>query len=370
MANASATKTKIETEIKNQIDQNFELDFSQNCDSAIDASQNISDIEIVGSRDVAINQVNQALSLCQAKQILDMELLTKLSAQTQQDIVKSLEQEGGIGINVSETNSEMLNKVKNEVGIDAYIDLSQKCLQSVDASQNISNVRIEDAQNIDISQANQAFNKCLADNKASLASEHGLDFEAGQALDLQETQTGWDPIASISGVLAGLGMFALIPFIGCGVVCVLVSVASAMTNAGGGSGEGDLSQAIQGFDPQMLTQGMQGIQGISGQMGGAINSITKYIKKNKVKVLIVLLVIIALYLIMKEHKKEKHQKHLKEQYHNRMQYNHHPRLDRPFALRSEYHAPHISQDRYPDLYPDDYSDYPLEEVPEYVKRWW
>jgi hypothetical protein len=345
MANASATKTKIQTSIQNEIDQNFELDLSTQCDSYIDASQNLDGITIVGSRDVAINQMNEALSLCQAKAVLDMELFQKLSAQAKQDIVKSVEQEGGIGINVSETNSEMLNEVKNKVGIDAYIDMSKKCLQEVDASQNISNVRIEDAQNIDISQSNKAFNKCLFDDKASISQKYDLDLDVGQKLDLKESQKGWDIIGSF---FTGLGNLIIIPIAVCGLILILSCVGSsyAMTTSGGGEESLDMN----------AMSAMAGEAGMPIQMGGMI---VKYLTKNKkiTKYLLLIAIIASAHWLFFR----KPTLNIKEKFHRKPLENR--RLDRPLALRHEYHFPHLRETTYP-------RNYPIGEVPEYVKRWY
>lgn len=346
--NLSKTRQKLETSINNQTDINFSVDQSTNCDMAADASQTMEDIRISGSANIELKQVQDIQNLCYAQSVAKLGAFNQLAADVQNDILQSMQQEGGIGINVSDTNVEAITKIKNETGVDMELDATKKCLAQVSLPQFMGGITIEDSKNVNLSQEASNFNKCMFDTAADIAQETGIDLESKTDVEQQVSQKGWDPIASIGGLFGSAALLALAPAIMSIVVIILSSVIGGGAAASGQGGpQGEIPPPPPG----------------AGQMGGALSKFLG-VRSRKGKGLIVLLIRVSLvvgvawllYKLLTSGRSSN------ESFYGSSMSGDAGRgyQRKPLALRHQYHHPHISEDMYPQT----------NEIPHYVKRWW
>ena len=378
MANSSSTKQKLESSIKNQLGLEFDIDQSTSCNMAADAGQTMENITISGSRDVQLKQISELENLCYSTSIAKLDVFNELTAAAQNDIMKSLEQEGGIGLNLSNTTTDVLNTIENDVGVEAKIDMSKKCLSEVQAPQVMSGITIEDAMNIDLTQESANFNKCILDSATDVAQKQGIELDATTKVTEDVTQKGWDPIASLGGLVGNVGLVALAPAItSVVVVCLSIVASSVMTASGmGGQGSSGQMEMEMGAYPPVNTEYM------AGQTAGAISAFFGVrSRKGKrlitlfVKIALVVVVVWGLYKLLFSGSQSRAQTQIRESYHSGLQQSstdvkpHHYHRGHHLVLRHQYHHPHISEDLFPShrTHPD---VYPEHHIPAYVKRWW
>ena len=195
-ANASKTRQKLENTVQNTIDQKYSIDQSTNCKMSADTSQTMSGITIKGSRDVALKQKNDLENLCVATSATTLDVLSQLSSKAQNDIFKEAVQEGGIGINVSDTSQDVITRVSNEVTTEVAMNMAKDCLTQVKAPQIMENITIEDAMNINLTQESSAFNKCIFDSATNIADKNQFDLDVKTKAGEKIEQKGWDRIFS------------------------------------------------------------------------------------------------------------------------------------------------------------------------------
>ena len=360
MVNQSATRMKIETSIKNELDIDFDLDLSTSCKMAADTSQLMEGITVSGSKDVTIKQVNDLQSMCYATQVVDLDVFSQLSAEAQNDVMSTLSQEGGLpGANMSDTNIDIMNEIENNVSLEAKLKATKDCMSTVSAPQTMSAIDIQDSLNINLSQESASFNKCVFDSAVEIAQKNGIELETANKATSDVTQKAWDPIASIGGLVGSTALLALAPIISSCMVVVMVSVLGGGAVAASGGPE-------QGIPPPP--------NGIPGQAGGAISKFIG-VRSRKGKRLITLLIKLCLvvcvawilYKLFTRKSSTSSIGYSRENFHDTT--GHQGYQTRPLALRHQYHHPHISEDVYPS-----YRTHPgvisQSHVPEYVKRWY
>jgi hypothetical protein len=364
MANQSSTRMKLETSIKNELGLEFDIDQSTTCKMSADTSQLMAGINIRGSKDVALKQVQDLQSLCYATQVADLDVFAQLSATAQNDILKSLNQEGGLpGANLSSTNVDVLNEIENKVDLAAKLKATKDCLAQVQAPQVMEDINIEEAMNINLSQESATFNKCVLDSAVDVAQKNGVELDSVTKVTEDVTQKGWDPLASLGGMIGSTAMLAIVPLIASFFVAAMVVMIGSDSLAPGGTGNPGES-----FNHPPLP-GIPGI--VPGQTGGAISKFLG-VRSRKGKALINLLVKLILvagvaWLLFKMFGGGKHHStpSVHEGYHS---IPHRGFQAQPLALRHQYHHPHVSEDLFPShrTHPD---LIPQNEVPSYVKRW-
>lgn len=340
MANASVTKQKLETEISSKIGTAFDIDASTTCKMSGDASQTMSGVNISGSTDVVLKQINSLENLCQAQQIMDLDVFNTLSSSVKNDILKEAMQEGGLGVNVTDSTQDITTQISNEVDIDIALDMSKKCLASIDASQKMEDVRIDKSTNINLTQESQSFNKCIFDSATKIAQENNFDLKSDTKSIEKTTQKGWDPIQS----LANLGMSyvtamltsILIPVI----ICVIISIASSVM---GGIGKGNTPPNFSGVGNPLVAG--------KNMLGGFVNVPSKIRKlfrgKSTNKILLIIVIVgILFYLISKNYRNS-----TRENYHSPTLIHNHRNLN------NKYYAPSYVL-----------KNYPTNEIPTYVQR--
>lgn len=365
MVNQSKTRMKIETSIKNELGIDFDMDLSTSCKMAADTSQLMAGLNISGSKDVTIKQVNDLQSMCYATQVVDLDVFSQLSAEAQNDIMKTLDQEGGLpGANMSDTNVDILNEIENKVDLSAKLKATKDCMSTVQAPQNMEDITIQDSLNINLSQESASFNKCVFDSAVEIANKNGVELETTNKVSEAVSQKGWDPIASIGGLVGSTAMLALAPAITSCVVMVMVSVLGGVSSARSGA-----------LAPQNGGPGKEDILpppgGVVPQAGGAISKFLG-VRSRKGKRLITLLVKLSLivgvaWILYKLFTRKSITSSTHEKFHDTT--GHQGYQTRPLALRHQYHHPHVSEDMYPS-YRTHPGVIPQKEIPGYVQRWY
>ena len=357
MANSSSTTQVIQTQIKNELGLDFDIDLSTNCQVSADIAQEMTNITISGSKGVELKQMSDLQSLCQARDIVDLDIFSQLSSQAQNDILNKLNQEGGLpGANISNSNLNVLNQIENKVSVEAKLKATKDCFSQLQVPQVMEGITIEDAMDINLSQTATNLNKCIFDTATDIAQKNGVELETETTFEQDVTQKGWDPIESIGGVLGSAAMLALAPAITSLVVVILSSV------VGGGSAMKGTGSGPEGIPPPPGTAQAPMLGGAISKMLGIHSRKGKRLIVLLVKITLIAVVAYALYRLFKG-------KEQKEGYHSNVPKQHTGYQTRPLAIRQQYHHPHISEDMFPSerTHPN---LLPPNEVPEYVKRWY
>jgi DNA polymerase III alpha subunit (gram-positive type) len=245
MANVSDVKQLVQNTFTNDINTQFDINLSNNCLSSTDATQTMENLKLKGVSDVDITQRNKVQNLCAFKTMLDMNIIQNLSAQAQSNLLDKLNSTVGIGAAVSSKNQDIINTVKNTVNTKAFVDASSKCMQQALQTQKISNVSIEDSKNIKLGQINEGINSCItnAAQQVGVSTESKTTTES--KAESETTLKGFDPLAALGNIFAGLASFGLIgmlsPIIGiccCCIVCIgLIMLLGGSSVLGGKGGE-------------------------------------------------------------------------------------------------------------------------------------
>lgn len=276
-------KTDIKQRIQNEIDSKFNTDIAFNidkkCIQGTDASNIIEDVRIRGGKNITINQVNEAQSMCALKTVIDQDLASTITNEAKGALLDILKQESGLGVQVTDKTQDVMNKISNEVGVEVEFNIAEKCLQDTIAQNRVSGVVLEDVQNVNISQVNSAFNNCIMDE----AIKQGVKAEAGSkaSADVKgKTEIkGMNPIADVmkglSGIMTGLGMGMMIPLLMLGspiilCCCVVIGfVAFSMMGSGGGEGSsgvsGDVASGVAEGATGAIMDAVMGGGGMGGQ---------------------------------------------------------------------------------------------------------
>lgn len=238
MANASQMQQEITNIFKTELKTNFDIDMSQQCQQAVNASQSMQNIQLSGVKDVSFNQKNFVESRCVLNSILNLDLVDKLSANVKEDLLAKLEQKGGLGpgVNTSSSSQKATTIIENKVGLDAKLNVAKKCLQNLTADQSIKNIQIKDSLNVNLTQDAVNYNTCLMDGSVQVAKENGIDISKETKTDADIKQTGI--FGDLAGALGGmLSMPIISSFGGVMVCCLVVVVSMTMSSFAKGSGE-------------------------------------------------------------------------------------------------------------------------------------
>jgi hypothetical protein len=244
-------KTDIKQRIQNEIDNKFQTSIAFNidkkCIQGTDASNIIEDIKIRGGKNITIDQVNSAQSMCALKTVIDNELLGEIQSEAKGALLDILKQESGLGVQVTDKTQDVMNTIKNDVGIDVEFNIAEKCLQDTIAQNRVSGIVMDDVQNVKISQVNSAFNNCIMDE----AIKQGVALKAvGKAAADVKGKTeikGMNPIADLmnglGGMMSALGFGMMMPLLLAGspiisCCCIVIAIAAFMMIGGTGGGEG------------------------------------------------------------------------------------------------------------------------------------
>lgn len=347
MANASTTKQKLESSIKNKIGASFDIDQSTSCKMTTDASQTMSGIKLSGSSNVRLKQLNDVQNLCYATSVAKLDSFNKLSSQTQRDIMKQAQQEGGLGINVTDTSNEIIDNVENEFGLDVAIDMSKDCLAAVNAPQTMEDIEIVNGINIDLSQESATFNKCIFDTATETAQEAGIDTGLITAVKEQSTQIGFDPIKSLSQLgityIGALAFTVLMPVI----ISIIISVVLSTTMSSGARGISPPPGIPAMFNKQQTNPILNANipAKFRKMLGGSISEISNIIKRKKTMIVFIVITIIIGFLLYKILSNVR-------------------KTTEKYANIYKNHRVHNN----PQKYKNHLIIYPTEEIPEYIKR--
>lgn len=247
MANASEMEQEVRNVFKTHLQTDLDIDLSQQCIQAVDASQIMKNIKLKGVKDINFNQRSYVENQCVLNAILNLDIFDELTATVKDQLKSTLEQKGGLSVNVSDTTQKIETIVDTKVGLDARINMAKKCLQDLTANQSIENIQIKDSMNINLTQDSVNYNKCMMESAAALTKGTDIDLEKELEATAETSQAGWDPIASIAGALAFVGMIpSILSAAGC-MICSIV-IALGMAGGGGGGGEGALEGALGGVE--------------------------------------------------------------------------------------------------------------------------
>ena len=226
--NNSEIRQMIKNDIETNIGLNFEADMSQSCTQLTNAEQKIENVNIVGSKDVAIRQVNNAHALCELKTISDMAIVNDLSSSTQSALKDTLSQAGGLipGINNTKKQQDVINAITTNVDTDIWLNQAKECIQKVDQSQNIIGINIEDSLNVNISQANSGIIQCMGDGLSKFHNDVTVATKALSDVTSETDQSGF--LSNIGSIGIGVGVFSCIS------CCVVIVIAIIMLTSGGG----------------------------------------------------------------------------------------------------------------------------------------
>jgi len=352
-ANASSTRQKLHNAVKNELGIDFDVDQETRCKMSVDQSQLMENISIKGSKNVELKQLSDVQNTCYSTSVANLDIFSQLAADTQNDIMQSLQQEGGIGINISDTSVDVLNEIDNKVNVGLKVKAAKDCLSQVQAPQVMAGIKIEDAMNINLSQESSNFNKCILDTVTEMAQTNGIELESTNKVKQEVTQKGWDPIASLSGLVGTSLLLAFSPIV---ISVVIVVISSAV---GGGSSGGP------GAPPAPPGEEMTGLPDLPTQAGGALGKLLG-IGSRKGRRLIYLAIKVVLFVVILWFLYKlifKYTTGTVEKYHTPQHTQDRAKLylAKPLVLRQQYHHPHVSEDIYP---------LPHSEIPAYVQRWY
>lgn len=369
MANSSSTSAFIQSTVKNELGLDFDIDASTNCDIKTEAGNKISGLTITGSEGVDIKQASDVKSLCQAKSLMDLKAFTDLSNDAKNDILRTLNQEGGLpGANISSSNTQIMNQIENEVSLKAKIDMAQKCFSELNVPNVLEDVTIQDAKDINIEQVNTGLNECIFNTATEIAQEQGLQLDTAAAVKEDVTQKGWDPIESVGGLVGSLGLLAVAPAI---ISIVIVISSSVMMGASGMMGQG------QGAPGGLGDVSAPPIPS-APQLGGALSKVlgvTSKSGKRLITLLIKIVLIVGLAWILYKIFSPKKRSIVNERYTNININTPVPQRTNARSIcssrfpvrRNEYHQPHILSGLNSG---GDCSFGCTNDIPEYVKRWY
>lgn len=228
MANSSQMEQEIRNVFKTKLNTELDIDLSQQCMQAAEASQSIKNIQLKGVKDVSLNQKNFVENRCVLNSILNLDMMDQLSADVQSELLSKLEQKSPIipSINASSQRQKVENIIETEIGLQAKLDLSKKCLQQLTANQSIENIKIKDSLNIDLTQDAVNYNKCFMDGAVDITKGTDIDLKTDTKAKTDTKQTG-----GLAGLLGGLLSMPLMSLIAPVVICVLLSSASLAMGA-------------------------------------------------------------------------------------------------------------------------------------------
>jgi len=226
MANSTQMEQEIRNVFKTELNTELDIDLSQQCRQAVEASQKIKNIQLKGVKDVSISQKNFVENRCVLNSILNLEMLDSLKADVKDELLSKVEQKSAIipSVNASSTRQKVETIIENKIGLEAKLNLAKKCLQDLTANQSIENVKIKDSLNIDLTQDAVNYNKCFMDGAVEMTKGTDIDIKKETKTEAETKQTGF--LASLAGSLGGLFAMPLMSLISPVVICVMLSVSS------------------------------------------------------------------------------------------------------------------------------------------------
>ena len=283
MGSGTDINQKIENISENRISISTMTNIDEKCMTSTEASNIIKDLTIVGGRDVAINQANSAKSMCKLKSVLEQIDTMDFNTTQKSELLDILKQEGGIGVQMTDKDQQIINKVTTEIDIDTTFNIAKKCLMDTIAENRIEGVVLKDVQNINIGQVNSAFSDCIMDDAIAkgVAIESTTKSESG--VKSKSEISGFNPIKDVmSGITSLVGggimvyvgsiFFSICCCIGCLAIIVLPMIL-------GGSGDQAAERTDEAVDAVTDVAGSvtDVAEQMAEQMGG---SISKFFKKN------------------------------------------------------------------------------------------
>ena len=289
MANVSDIKQLVKNDITNEVNNQLDINLSNNCLASTDASQTIENLKLQGVTDVDITQRNNVQNMCNFKTLLDMNIIQSMTAQSQSNLLDKLNSTVGIGAAVSSKNQEIINNVKNTSNTKAFIDASSKCIQQSLQTQNIKNVTIQDSKNIKLGQINNGINSCITNAAQQVGITTETKTTSESKAESESTLKGFDPLASLGNLFGGLAAFgilgALSPIISI-CCCILLCVGLVMLLGGGlsaGKGSGDAGDSGidmgDGIDVGDAYDAAGGISDTASNAKGVFSSALSLVKK-------------------------------------------------------------------------------------------
>lgn len=283
MGSGTDINQKIENISENRISISTMTNIDEKCMTSTEASNIIKDLTIVGGRDVAINQANSAKSMCKLKSVLEQIDTMDFNTTQKSELLDILKQEGGIGVQMTDKDQQIINKVTTEIDLDTTYNIAKKCLMDTIAENRIEGVVLKDVQNINIGQVNSAFSDCIMDDAIAkgVAIESTTKSESG--VKSKSEISGFNPIKDVmSGITSLVGggimvyvgsiFFSICCCIGCLAIIVLPMIL-------GGSGDQAAERTDEAVDAVTDVAGSvtDVAEQMAEQMGG---SISKFFKKN------------------------------------------------------------------------------------------
>jgi hypothetical protein len=285
MVNHSSVKQILETDIRNNFDNSFDIDMSSTCTQLSDASQVMRNINVDGSKNVTFEQVNEAHNLCKLQSMAELDILSKLSAETKNALADTLSQSGGIvpGLNNSERDQQILTTIRNDVTTDIMLDQSKECIQKLNQTQRMTEINVGDSMNVRFGQTNRGFNECLGDANAAIVAKVDAAIKAEAKAEGTTDQSGF--LGKLGA--GGIGLALLSPIISsCCIVVIIVIVMMVGKGDKGDEavdamahcqkyGSGSLAGSECGADPKCSwNEGQR--ECLPKVVGGGINLLAQY----------------------------------------------------------------------------------------------
>jgi hypothetical protein len=238
---ASQTKSKVEIKELNSTDINMSSETFNKVENTCKATSNQSNVlNIVGSTvtKLTTSQKNAAKNTC----ILQTAIATVNDTQAQNKLMSALkqglEQNASAGIGLANAESDTSISKENRFTLkDSKKTVNEAiagCIMQIDQS-NVINIVGSTVTDSKFDQANDVMMECLSsygvatENKAKASS----DTTSTTTSEQSQTAKGYDPIASLSGLLGA----AMVPYIiSCVICCCIILSIGGMFMMGGGSG--------------------------------------------------------------------------------------------------------------------------------------
>jgi hypothetical protein len=265
---ASQTKSKVDIKELNSTDINMSSETFNKVENTCKATSNQSNVlNIVGSTvtKLTTSQKNAAKNTC----ILQTAIATVNDTEAQNKLMSALKQgleqnaSAGIGLANAESDTSITkeNKFTLKDSKKTVNEAIAGCVMQID-QKNVINIVGSTVTDSKFDQANDVMMECLSsygvatENKAKASN----DTTSTTTSEQSQTAKGYDPIASLSGLLGS----AMVPYvISCVICCCILVSIGAIFMMGGGSG------SIGPDGASFSMPGMQGLPDMPPAYGGS-----------------------------------------------------------------------------------------------------
>lgn len=333
MVNATSMEQEIRNVFKTELNTDLDIDLTQQCKQAVEASQAMENIQLKGVKGVNLNQKNFVENRCVLNSILNLDLIDKLSANVKDQLLSQVEQKSAIipSANTSNTRQKAETIIENKVGLDAKVNLAKKCLQDLTANQSIKNIKVTDSMDINLTQDAVNYNKCIMDGAIEIAKGTGIDITKETETKAETKQTGF--LASIGGLIGGFLGGPIISGISGLVICIVISVMVALIGNMGGKknvaseseqGEGATAPPLESLTQeakapstsskttpakqnifeqglglaQRVGEGVKTFQKVLGKTGGGKGDIVFFFLRPDVRIYVLIFLVFVLAMIL------------------------------------------------------------------------